>query len=778
MIPEQSKSMNLQKYLWQTSENKSNNLNTSLQSFLEDVKNLRFARVFSTNNDYHQLRSFHMTNCAFRILLFIAKNKVNESLSFTLSAFLDSIHNNCEENEEVSADAVCHFLLYLMHGLFMKENWVGPSYLSSISKKVVEKNYKIDHCKKYILDFSLHKSIQKLLAANNLDQKTVEQFPFNVVKEESFLKKNIFDPKEFEALDQFLAVDGEDYLKNFKLLDLFVVMKQMNQEMILRTSEKNALFNLKLLRARIWKLHNQMMDSPCNSILVNIKKSYSDIIKLKEEETVNENFEEEEKVKLLCHLKIEYAFALQTFYEFKISKTLILEAMNLLGLEVSFTGKLGVKTKYQTFKIPQLVIEINSKNAHDNANVEEQSKNEGPKVVPLDTIFDNILYEKPVLDNFLAENSIDQTVEINLVLLALMSQMTKSHANDDQIREKAMTFLSNVILNFKDWSIMMSALISRSNLEFSITKKMERSMLQFEQITLDWHGKEHSLVQRLRYAHVVNLPSYNSVISNLALNYTRIACFMSAFVLYKDLGLHTKSIECLFVGGQKGQAIEYLGSLPESYKNQPSIQCILGDIYRNPEFYEKAIEISNRKYAPAFRSLGGFYFSAKNYELSLEKYLLAVELNEFNISSWLRIAFIFMNAQKTEEAINSYKKVVFINENESGAWMNLALLYRKIGKGELAFDSIMKSVSIKERNWNAWYNVILISLENKNFTSFIKACLKMIELDKAEELKDFIVKKFFIILDHLSEELDTQVSSIRQFELMLTKFHKKNYQDF
>ena len=53
------------------------------------------------------------------------------------------------------------------------------------------------------------------------------------------------------------------------------------------------------------------------------------------------------------------------YYQYEKSKKLILEAMNLNGLEIKFTGKLGIKTKFQTFKIPQLVVEV-SKNTENN----------------------------------------------------------------------------------------------------------------------------------------------------------------------------------------------------------------------------------------------------------------------------------------------------------------------------------------------------------------------------------------------------------------------------
>jgi tetratricopeptide (TPR) repeat protein len=490
--------------------------------------------------------------------------------------------------------------------------------------------------------------------------------------------------------------------------------------------------------------------------------------------------------------------------------------MAMWGIDIHFTGKMGVRTKYQTFKVAQLVVEVNQDTKSQPSSEPELDKvshqaavgvklteskaasgmsleqipdesalpsppahaSTQPSIVPLEQIFDNILHEQPVIDDFIGYSSSSQSLETNVVLIALLLHTMKSHAFDDQQREKSLAYLGAVISNYRDYSVMVLALTIRSSFEFAINRKMERAMLQFDQLFKDWNSKDFSVADRLRFAHTVNLPSYIDLITILAQNYAKIACFMSAFGLYRDLGMHSKAIECLFLSGQKGQALDYVEGLPSSFKDQPSIICILGDIHKDPSYYHRAVKEAGGKYAPAFRALGGFYFATRDWEQSLGYYESAVALNDYHLTSWMRIAFIHMERGRVNEAISAYKKAVWINESEGGAWTNLALLYRRQGKTDQAFDSIQRAVALNERNWYGWYNAVIISLEHRNFSLFVKSCLKLAELDKPEEIKDFMVKKFAAIVGHLMDEAGEDAGLLRQADGLLAKFGNKNRQVF
>lgn len=91
---------------------------------------------------------------------------------------------------------------------------------------------------------------------------------------------------------------------------------------------------------------------------------------------------------------------------------------------------------------------------------------------------------------------------------------------------------------------MINALLLRSQLEFSAVRKIERAMLQLEQIVQDWHSKEFALYERLDHIYTIQCPSFIKIVSSVADSYRSIGSFMSAAELYKDVGMLEECIEC------------------------------------------------------------------------------------------------------------------------------------------------------------------------------------------------------------------------------------------
>lgn len=65
------------------------------------------------------------------------------------------------------------------------------------------------------------------------------------------------------------------------------------------------------------------------------------------------------------------------------------------------------------------------------------------------------------------------------------------------------------------------------------------------------------------------------------------------------------AIKCLFFAGRETQAFELAQKILESGKkeDEAAILCMLGDIKRDPEYYEKSWEVSGGKFARAKRCL-------------------------------------------------------------------------------------------------------------------------------------------------------------------------------
>lgn len=275
---------------------------------------------------------------------------------------------------------------------------------------------------------------------------------------------------------------------------------------------------------------------------------------------------------MIC-LKIEYALAILPFYEYSKSKRLILEAVSNFGLEISFTGKLGVRTKFQQFQVPQLVVEVQRTAPEGEAAAEVPSDaGDAPRIAKLDEIEDNILYETPVLTSVLEAKGapgegaqIDDSgyysfVELegvqkisaeepspggpkprgsvpqSICILALIKHMVVSRPVDDMLREQVTAYIEKSLEQYSSWAILLNQLMIRSDLEFRQNKKLERAMVQYEAIMEDSNSKKGAPSDRLRFLHEVHYPAFLEVSSKFARNYMKMNAYMSASLVFEEVG--------------------------------------------------------------------------------------------------------------------------------------------------------------------------------------------------------------------------------------------------
>lgn len=726
------------------------------EQFLTDIRNCRYSNLFTTRNNYSHLKSYKAINTFAKIYFMFCDKEIESVPNKTLTALIDYILKMPVESFELSPYELLLSTQYLIHGLILKENWTGPSFLHNQAEKVLKQELKVDSSLKYRVDLTDQPYLIELLDLIDISIEDFNKFDFKRVKSVEFLKRNYC-----MIVDSELAVNGEDYTRQLKLLDLFVLYMKSIQQLLLVPEHSNSI-ELNLMQARIYNLHTQILENPTSHIKTKLIQSYKTVIGL-----LRPLAELLTDVQLFSFVKLEYAMILLNYYQYKKSKTNLLEVMNLFGIEVKFTGKMGIKTKYQSIQIPQLVVEVNKTTKKEDSTNIISENDDKPTVKKLDEVFDNILYEKPIIEGLTNEDK-KLTLEESLVIMGLIKNTMKSHPMDDMLREQINAYLTKVIDSYHNWSILLDALILRSNLEFSNYKKMERAMIQYEQISKDWHSKTCSFSDRSKYVYFLNFPHYISIMTTFAENYKTMNCLMSAAALFEECGLLEEAVECKAVAGNRDQAIDLLKTMPEKAANSPKMLCVLGDIYNDSKYYFRAWDQSNCKSVRAQKSLARYFFVRKQYDLALEHYKNAVSLNEMLLLCWMNMGFIYMNMKDVKSSIKCYSKAVFIDASQSQAWANLAVLYKSEDRYTEAFNAIQEAVKINERNWQMWYNYVIISMQEKNFTAFVKGCLKLLELEHPEQLKDFIVEKFNIILEY---EFTTKnnPNSFRQLELLMKK---------
>lgn len=118
----------------------------------------------------------------------------------------------------------------------------------------------------------------------------------------------------------------------------------------------------------------------------------------------------------------------------------------------------------------------------------------------------------------------------------------------------------------------------------------------------------------------------------LAEKYNSVGMLMSSSQIYENLNMVEETVECYFYSGHKDRAAA-LSEKALKENPTPKLYCTLGDIHRDPEYYHKAWELSNHKYARAMRGLGNYYYNKQDIDKAVTFYEKAVEVNEFHFKT-------------------------------------------------------------------------------------------------------------------------------------------------
>ena len=110
--------------------------------------------------------------------------------------------------------------------------------------------------------------------------------------------------------------------------------------------------------------------------------------------------------------------------------------------------------------------------------------------------------------------------------------------------------------------------------------------------------------------------------------------------------------------------------------NAPRLWCILGDIENDPAHYERAWEISNRRFARAQKSLGEYYLQQKNLIRARDAYKKAVTANRLSSELWNRMGDINLRMGDFSEAAEAFSRAIASADNLGGGedartWSNL-----------------------------------------------------------------------------------------------------------
>ncbi|XP_039639470.1 tetratricopeptide repeat protein 27 isoform X2 [Perca fluviatilis] len=553
-----------------------------------------------------------------------------------------------------------------------------------------------------------------------------------------------------EAIHSSLLLDGESVYSlvanPFLLLLARVILNKC-------CSKMNSLQLLPWWTLRYISLHQQILEARSPQLLNLAHNSIDKVLKC---QTL---FSEQRN--LAIHFHLECVYTSLTYYDYQPAKEHINKAQELSGLDINMTGALGKRTHFQQKYLAQLILEVKRKQTQPDQTDDEASPTPTP---PASLPKDYSLGDDTVLDKInLAEPDQyelpDLSAEEQAVILGVCTDFQKNNPVHKLTEEELLAFTSCILSQPKFWAVEVSALCLRTKLEKGSSRCVERAMMQTQAIVDHFEDKNCPVTERLKGFYFCQAPPRWAVQKQLASLLTDLGCTSSALLLYEKLELWEDVVICYERLGQHGKAEEIVRRELEK-KEMPSLYCLLGDILREHQYYDRAWELSGRRSARAMRSKALLHLRNKEFQQCVDCFEHSLQINGMQLGVWFSLGCAYLALEGYEGAARAFKRCVGLEPDNAEAWNNLSTAYIRLQKKNKAFCTLQEALKCNYEHWQIWENFIAVSTDIGAFAEAIHAYHRLMDL--RENYKDIQIVQILVraVVENVTDSQGEQAAAL------------------